>query len=185
MVVKRLNPIIRGWGNYFRIGVSQETFGKIDDWMFKKERQWINKTHPTKRHEWKKKAYFGMRAEGRTDRWVFGGKEYYLLKLQWIPISRHQLVIFDYSPDNPDLAAYWEERNQKRTHILPHKRQRELAGRQKGKCLHCHNSLYNGEELHTHHIVLKSKGGKDNRENLELVHLYCHQQKHYEAIHSA
>ena len=177
-VIRKLNPILRGWGNYFRVGVSKETFSRLDSWMFRKECRWINYTHPNKGQQWKKKTYFGKKVEGRQDRWVFNGEEHYLLKLSWIPITRHQLVIYDYAPDNPDLAAYWEERNQKQAHILPHQRQREMAGRQKGKCLHCHDSLYNGEELHTHHIIPKSKGGKDTRENLELVHLYCHQQIH-------
>jgi RNA-directed DNA polymerase len=33
-VLKKLNPILRGWANYFRIGVSAQTFRSIDYWMF-------------------------------------------------------------------------------------------------------------------------------------------------------
>lgn len=36
-VVKRLNPIIRGWANYFRIGVAGEVFHTLDGWMFVRE----------------------------------------------------------------------------------------------------------------------------------------------------
>lgn len=185
VVVHKLNPILRGWGNYFRIGVSQEAFSFIDNWMYRKECRWINRTHPNKAKRWKRKTYFGKWAEGREDCWVFGGESFYLLKLQWIPISRHQMVIYDYSPDNPDLTRYWDERNQKKAYILPTRRQRRLAERQAGICPHCHDSLHNEEELHTHHIIPKAQGGKDEMKNLELVHQDCHRQKHYEAMQSA
>jgi RNA-directed DNA polymerase len=33
-IIKRLNPIIRGWANYFRSGVSCEIFHSLDRWMF-------------------------------------------------------------------------------------------------------------------------------------------------------
>ncbi|MEO1432849.1 MAG: HNH endonuclease signature motif containing protein [Cyanobacteria bacterium J06633_8] len=46
-------------------------------------------------------------------------------------------------------------------------------------CPTCRESLFNGEELHVHHIIPKSKGGKDTYKNLQLVHLMCHQQIHY------
>ena len=32
-VLKELNPVIRGWANYFRIGVASEVFHKLDHWM--------------------------------------------------------------------------------------------------------------------------------------------------------
>ncbi|MEH2365592.1 HNH endonuclease [Nostoc sp.] len=39
-------------------------------------------------------------------------------------------------------------------------------------------SLLNDKELHLHHKKPKSQGGGDNYGNLQLVHLYCHQQIH-------
>ncbi|MEQ9671321.1 HNH endonuclease [Coleofasciculus sp. G2-EDA-02] len=53
-----------------------------------------------------------------------------------------------------------------------------LRERQKHKCPICGESLYNGEELHKHHIVPKSQGGKDTYDNLRWVHYICHQQIH-------
>ncbi|MBW4638617.1 MAG: HNH endonuclease [Gloeocapsa sp. UFS-A4-WI-NPMV-4B04] len=35
----------------------------------------------------------------------------------------------------------------------------------------CGESLYNGEELHLHHVKPKSEGGKDTYNNLRLLHL--------------
>jgi RNA-directed DNA polymerase len=47
-LLKRLNPIIRGWANYFRIGVAAETFRMLNHWMFLRERRYVKRTHPTK-----------------------------------------------------------------------------------------------------------------------------------------
>jgi RNA-directed DNA polymerase len=33
-VVRRLNPLIRGWANYFRPVVATATFRALDNWMF-------------------------------------------------------------------------------------------------------------------------------------------------------
>src|SRR6266566_419754 len=33
-VLTKLNPIIRGWANYFRTAVAKEIFSKLDSWMF-------------------------------------------------------------------------------------------------------------------------------------------------------
>ena len=54
---------------------------------------------------------------------------------------------------------------------------RKLANKQKGRCPFCNESLFNGEKLHKHHIIPRSKGGKDAYRNLTLVHYICHQQQ--------
>ncbi|MFW6367913.1 MAG: HNH endonuclease [Halothece sp.] len=42
----------------------------------------------------------------------------------------------------------------------------------------CGESLYNGEELETHHIVPVKEGGSDDTENLIHLHRACHKQVH-------
>ncbi|MEL6165918.1 MAG: HNH endonuclease signature motif containing protein, partial [Cyanobacteria bacterium J06628_3] len=51
-------------------------------------------------------------------------------------------------------------------------------------CPVCGESLLNDEELHLHHKKPKSQGGRDNYGNLQLVHLYCHQQIHSGTVSS-
>jgi RNA-directed DNA polymerase len=58
-VIKRLNPIIRGWVNYFRIGVAKKIFSGLDHWMFRREQRYASRTHPTKSWTWKHKQYWG------------------------------------------------------------------------------------------------------------------------------
>ena len=37
-VIEQINPILRGWVNYFRIGNSSQCFGYVKDWVEKKTR---------------------------------------------------------------------------------------------------------------------------------------------------
>lgn len=177
-VLNKLNPIIRGKANYFRIAVSSKTFSSLDHWMYKREKRYVNRMHPRKSRKWKVKRYWGMLNLDRKDRWVFGNKTtgQYLLKFAWTKIRRHPLVKGWSSPDDPDLREYWEERGQKLV-VLPPSSQK-IAKKQDYKCPECGQTLFNDEELHIHHIKPKSKGGGNNYGNLRLVHLYCHQQIH-------
>lgn len=47
--IGRLNPIIRGWANYFRTGVAKRAFRILDRWMFRREVRYAKRTHPNKR----------------------------------------------------------------------------------------------------------------------------------------
>ncbi len=38
MIIEDLNPILRGWGNYFRTGNAANKFGQIDDYVVRKLR---------------------------------------------------------------------------------------------------------------------------------------------------
>lgn len=178
-VVNRLNPILRGWANYFRIGVSTEAFHSIDDWMFKRCIRYTKRTHPKKSRKWIEPRYWGKLHSHREDRWVFGDRENnrYLLKLSWFSIRRHVLVKGAASPDDPTLKEYWINRQKWKIHNLPSKRQ-ALARSQKGLCSQCRTSLFNGEELQEHHLYPRGTSGRDEWKNQRLLHYFCHQQIH-------
>lgn len=179
-ICKKLNPIIRGWANYHRVGVASETFKALDHWMCLREFRYARQTHPKKSWKWRKERYFGSFKTDSQDKWVFGDKKtgIYLVKFADHKIKRHILVKGKSSPDDPELREYWEKREKKKDTTLKSDSLRKIARRQNHKCPVCGESLYNGEELHKHHIVPKSKGGKDTYNNLQLVHYYCHQQIH-------
>jgi len=52
-----------------------------------------------------------------------------------------------------------------------------LLKRQKGICAHC--GLYFTEEsvMEVDHVIPKSKGGKNDYKNLQLLHRHCHDKK--------
>jgi RNA-directed DNA polymerase len=178
-VLAKLNPIIRGWANYFRTAVAKEIFSKLDSWMFYKADRYARRMHPKKSSDWRHRKYWGRLQLDRLDPWVFGDKQTggYLLKFSWFPIERHVLVKGTASPDDPRLADYWTKRQATKARDLTPSQQK-LAKRQQGRCRQCGESLFNDEDLQVHHLLARSQGGKDSYSNLVLVHVLCHQQIH-------
>jgi len=178
-VLTKLNPIIRGWANYFRTAVAKEIFNKLDHWMYYKVDRYLRRMHPKKSAGWRHWKYWGRFHLDRLDTWVFGDKQTgaYLLKFHWFPIERHTLVKGTSSPDDPCLKSYWIERQAAKAKDLTLSKQK-LAKRQHGRCPQCGESLFNDEELQVHHLHARAEGGKNIYSNLVLVHLFCHQHIH-------
>ena len=42
----RLNPVLRGWTNYFRHGVSKSTFGYLRAFVWRRVVNWLRRKHP-------------------------------------------------------------------------------------------------------------------------------------------
>ena len=186
-VIKKLNPIIRGEANYFRTGVSSKIFNSLDHWLYEKQKRYAKRTHRNKSHKWRKAKYWGILNLDRAfDKWVFGNKETgaYMLKFAWFKIERHILVKGKSSPDDPNLKDYWRKRSEMKVKSELIKSRQKIAQKQKYVCPVCGESLLNDEELHLHHKKPKSQGGGDNYGNLELVHLFCHQQIHSGTVSS-
>jgi RNA-directed DNA polymerase len=179
VVVKQLNPIIRGWANYFRRQCASQVFQSLDYFMWGREYRYVRRMHPQKSWTWCRRRYWGRFHPKRQDNWVFGSREpgQCLLKFTWFPIERHVLVRGRASPDDPSLQEYWRRRNAREVRYLSPSKQ-VLARRQRYVCPQCGESLFNGEELQTHHLVPRGQGGTDALQNLTLRHLYCHHQAH-------
>jgi RNA-directed DNA polymerase len=177
-LIKALNPIVRGWSQYFRTGVAKEIFADLDDFMYQRAKRYVKRRHPTQSGRWRTAKYWGQAHEDRQDRWVFMDKETgsTLRKFAWTRIVRHRMVPQNYSPDDPSLKDYWQQR---RRRDVPEKPQhRALFKQQHGLCPGCHQPLGNGEALHVHHEVPRHSGGTDDLANLRLLHRYCHHQLH-------
>ena len=114
-MIRRLNPIIRGWAAYYRTQVSGQTFKALDQHLWALTYRWALLSHRNKSRPWVFARYFGMFNRSRQDRWVFGDRTSgaYLHRFAWTGIVRHQIVRHRASPDDPALTEYWASRRRK------------------------------------------------------------------------
>ncbi|EKQ57704.1 MULTISPECIES: group II intron reverse transcriptase/maturase [unclassified Clostridium] len=180
VIITKLNPIIRGIGNYWSSFVSKEAFKKIDYYIWIKVRKYLKFMHPKKPWKWIIKKYFSNDIHGvSTAKWLLTDKSMkncQLMKMQWIPIIRHQLIKYKNSPDDGTLKEYFMKRDEKefsRNNILS---RQKLAKKCRHQCRICNQSLFSEENLKINQIVPKVLGGKDVYRNFEILHESCHAQ---------
>jgi RNA-directed DNA polymerase len=143
-VISALNPVIRGWTAYHRSQVASETFSALGDYTWQLTCKWARWSHPNKGARWAADRYYGKFCASRNDKWVFGDRDTgaYLLNHAWTGIRRHIMVKGRSSPDDPDLAGYWENRFRRRKSGLAlDTGTLSLLTRQENKCPHCRDLL--------------------------------------------
>jgi len=59
-LIGTLNPIIRGWANYYRTVVAAQTFSLCDHLTYQQLRRWAYRRHPTKGRQWIVRKYWKM-----------------------------------------------------------------------------------------------------------------------------
>ena len=181
-VIKKLNPIIKGWTNYFRIGVSSETFSQLDYLMWQKLWAWSKRRHPSKGNIWIANKYFHTIGKRK---WNFsttkdGQIDQVLVKYSDTKIKRHVKVKAGKSFYDGDLI-YWAKRlSGGYGEISPSKA--KMLKSQDGKCAYCDAVFKNGDLMEAHHKTHKANGGMDKYGNLILMHRHCHDQYHAEYL---
>jgi RNA-directed DNA polymerase len=106
-LIRILNPILRGWGNYYRHVVSKVVFQKLDDKIWRLTRNWAHRRHPQKSRRWVKDRYFLRQG---TRHGVFSDGCHTLVSLAYIPIRRHVHVRTGTNPYDPMDADYFAQR---------------------------------------------------------------------------
>lgn len=185
-VIQHLNPILRGWANYYKHGASKRVFDYIDHQLWLALWRWSLQRHPKQGKRWVLKRYFRsydghqFSFATRTTRSNDTSYVLALTRLSKIPIVRHVKVKATASPDDPTLADYWLKRraNSGRTYWTKNSKLYQIAAAQNWKCPACGEHLLNGEQLHLHHKIRRIDGGNESIENLCLLHAACHRQTH-------
>jgi len=147
-VLRKINPIVRGWSAYYRTVVSSEIFTQLDNYVWALAYKWAKHSHPNKPKHWIVNKYFGRFNKARNDRWVFGDRDSgaYLLKFAWTKIIRHQLVKGAASPDDPTLGTYWADRRRKGPPPPMDSTTLRLLRSQHGRCPICRDRLLPAEQ---------------------------------------
>ena len=168
-LISRLNPIIRGWSNYYSTVVSKKTFNKVDQLTYDKLRAWARK---------RGKGDINVAKYWRTvgnRNWCFSTEDgLELITHASTPIVRHTKVKGEASPFNGDWI-YWSKRRGEYPETP--NRVASLIKRQKGICSHCGLYFTSTDIVEVDHIKPTSLGGKDTYDNLQLLHKHCHDTK--------
>lgn len=186
VLIRKLNPILQGFANYYQGVVSKETFSYISYRVWKYLWSWCKRRHLKRRYKWVKDKYF-RRINGVD--WIFccmtedrrgNSKLLSLYNIGRKPIVRHVKVKGMASPFDAELTDYWESRRTQQGKSLWAKGSKleQVAKNQNWKCPICGQSLFNGEDIETHHIVPVKEGGTDDINNLIHLHIACHKQVH-------
>lgn len=111
-----LNPVIRGWTNYYRYDCSKSTFSYVDNCIFLALWRWAVRRHPNKGVRWIKDKYFRA---NKLRNWIFHdkvnnkyGKSTFvtLMKAAKVRIWRHIKIRSAATPYDPEYHKYFAER---------------------------------------------------------------------------
>jgi RNA-directed DNA polymerase len=164
-----LNPIVRGWAQYYAFTDNKDTFRYCDERMFWRLMRYACNRHKSKGKKWVIRRYFGTH-KGR--KWIFRTPDkslYLTLYSKGVGRNRYIKVRQDKSPYDGD-SKYWN--NRWKASASPTRKM--LFTRQKGKCAWCTAPIYIGQVAEIDHITPKSEGGASHVKNLRLLHGHCH-----------
>lgn len=170
-LIANLNPIIKGWTQYYAPVASKNVFGRLSHITHQQLTRWAKRRHPNQARKKFIPKYWRL----ETGYWFFATKQgHRLYRHHWTPIIRHVKIQGNRSPFDGDWV-YWTTRK-KRHPELP-KRTALLLYQQKGKCAACGLHFKQDDLLETDHILPTSQGGRDCYENWQLLHQHCHDKK--------
>ncbi|MDJ0717893.1 MAG: group II intron reverse transcriptase/maturase [Prochloraceae cyanobacterium] len=186
VLIKKLNPIIKGWSNYYKYSVCSEIFSKIDYLIFWKLKKWADRRHPNKSWKFKRPKYWKTI---ENDNWVFSDGKNRLIKhkknydeskkntrkkgrkTQGEIFKKVQDVRSPYDGD----SVYWSSRLGKHPNMPTNKA--KMLKWQDGKCPHCGLSFKHEDVMEIDHITPRKAGGGSSYKNLQLLHRHCHDEK--------
>ena len=167
-LIRKLNQIINGWGNYYRHVVSKDTYNLLDTYTWIRTQRWINRRHPTKRWSYWYHKYF---MTVKDNRWIFCDKQTgaKLNKMANIPIIRFIKVHKDRRVYDVKAREYWEEREYKKAKniIIGTPVLTKMFYKQKGRCAYCGHPItqqhVRDTTIHKHHLTPRTYATKRGR----------------------
>ncbi|HOG46751.1 MAG TPA: group II intron reverse transcriptase/maturase [Anaerolineae bacterium] len=170
-LITRLNPVIRGWTQYYSTVVAKKVFASLGHQLYLKLRRWARHRHPN----WNARKIAGKYWRLEKGTWEFAPKEgTSLYQHAHTPITRHIKVQGSRSPYDGDWV-YWASRLGRRPE-LP-RRVAKLLQRQKGRCTRCGLYFNTDDKPEVDHIIPRAEGGEDRYDNWQLLHRHCHDAK--------
>ena len=181
ILIRRLNPVIRGWVNNQRYVVSSKVFSTVDYEIYKCLWQWAKRRHKKKSRKWIARKYWH---DIDSRQWTFSvpyenqgteGKPLYC-KLEYATdtkIIRFKKIVAEANPFDEYWTDYFEEREGEKPLNSTKGREKLLTiwRRQGRRCPVCGDLITSetGFKVHT-------PAGKNSRKI--MVHKECHEEIH-------
>ena len=181
-IVRKLNPIIIGWTNYFRFShlLTTKIGGSMEQILFNKLKYWGKRKLNSANKLVNAYDKFWHKINGRRQ-FAFKDRdgEYVSISLyrkvaKGVSLVKYVKVKKDVSVYNGDLK-YWSRRAI--TPDLKTKTKDKLLKRQNYKCFICGKTFLPFDTIETDHITPIAKGGSHKITNLQLLHAVCHDRK--------
>jgi RNA-directed DNA polymerase len=181
-IVRKLNPIIIGWTNYFRYShfLTTKIGGYMEQILFNKLMYWGRRKLNSANKSMSVYDKFWHKIDGRRQ-FAFKDRdgEYVTISLyrkiaKGVSLVKYVKVKGGVSVYNGDLN-YWS-----RKAITPDLKTRtraQLLKRQNYKCSLCGKIFLPFDIIETDHITPIAKGGSHKITNLQLLHAVCHDKK--------
>ena len=177
-LIRKLNPVIRGWVKFHKYNVSSQAFERFDFDVWRCLWRWCKRRHPKKSHKWVAKKYF--RQIG-TRSWTFSVKTPDSFELSLIYATDTKIVRWlktksEATPFDDRFTGYFEERDTERMfrEINGRKKLNALYKAQKGICPVCGGAITVEKGYRIHEAV-----GNGYKAIRILVDADCHRKLHY------
>lgn len=169
-MIKKLNPIIRGWTNYYKVSIhSQGDFSRLSYYIYTLFWIWSRKVHPTKSKKWVKRKYVFI--EPGTKRWQIGYNSKIVL-LDPVTVKSIKTVVLKTDRNPYKDKDYFENRFK----ILDvEKFRKAVYEKHKYKCAACGGLLGISETIELHRLIPGKDGGTYSLDNVVPLHKTCHE----------
>jgi len=110
-LIRKLNPVLRGWAMYYRYSDANRAFEIVDYELWKLLWRWAKRRHPHRGKKWILNKYFG---EVGGANWVFRDEKtgYSLVQVINIRRLKYKFIVGTLSPydPNPKVKKIWERK---------------------------------------------------------------------------
>ncbi len=114
VLIRKLNPLLRGWANYHRHVVSKRSFHRVGHYLRRMLWAWARRNHPNKSRGWIQRRYhsadqhgaFSVRTQDRKGR----RRVLSVYSVARTVIERHIKVRGEANPYQPENVEYFEKR---------------------------------------------------------------------------
>jgi len=109
LLIDKLNPVIRGWGYYYRFVNSKVIFGKLDQYIWYKSLNWVKRLHQRRQIMKYYKKYFRPFSDKYKSETLSDGTKN-VFRLSVIPLIEHIKIVATANPFNSEDDLYFTKR---------------------------------------------------------------------------